>query len=87
VIGIRTGPSPSRHDDLRLVYALITEYFRTNRLTDATYKRAIDAFGERGLVDLIGVVGYYGLVSMTLNIFEVSVPEGESPPFASLPRA
>ena len=40
-----------------------------------TYQSAIDAFGENGLMDIIGAVGYYGLVSMTLNIFEVEDPE------------
>lgn len=81
---IRTGAEPILdREDLRLAYDIITEYFRTNRLTEPTYRRAINVFGERGLVDLIGIVGYYGLVSMTLNIFEVSVPEGEAPPFAT----
>ena len=34
------------------------------------------------MVDLVGTVGYYSLVSLTLNTFEVGVPEGETPPFA-----
>jgi len=36
--------------------------------------------GEAGLVDLVGVVGYYGLVSMTLNVFEVALPVGVEAP-------
>ncbi|MEX2081835.1 MAG: carboxymuconolactone decarboxylase family protein [Dehalococcoidia bacterium] len=66
--------------DLQLAYDVVSEYFATNRLAGATYGRAIEMLGEQGLVDLIGVVGYYGLVSMTLNVFEVEVPEGERPP-------
>jgi 4-carboxymuconolactone decarboxylase len=46
------------------------------------YKRAVDAFGEQGVVDLVGVCGYYMLVSMTLNVFEMPLPPGEPEPLA-----
>ena len=46
------------------------------------YKRAVDAFGEPGVVDLVGVCGYYMLVSMTLNVFEMPLPPGEPEPLA-----
>jgi len=83
---IRTGATPAfDRDDYRVVHDVVTEYFATKRLSDATYARAIAILGERGLVDVVGIVGYYGLVSMTLNIFEVSVPEGEAEPFAEVP--
>lgn len=80
---IRSGETPSlARPDLQLVYDLVTEYFATHRLAQATYDRALAILGERGLVDLAGIVGYYGLVSMTLNVFEVPVPEGEREPLA-----
>lgn len=78
---IRVGETPPfRREEERVVYDFVTEYFRTNRVSDATYGRALEAFGERGVVDLVGTVGYYGLVSMTLNVFEIEVPEGEEAP-------
>jgi 4-carboxymuconolactone decarboxylase len=80
---IRIGAEPPFTREIeRTVHAVVTEYFATHRLSDATYGRAIDVLGEAGLVDLIGVVGYYGLVSMTLNVFEVALPEGEAEPLA-----
>ncbi len=83
VEAVRTGaPPPFSRDIERVVYDFVTEYLRTLRISEATYRRAIDILGERGTVDLIGVVGYYGLVSMTLNVFEVSLPEGVSEPLA-----
>jgi 4-carboxymuconolactone decarboxylase len=83
VEAVRTGAEPAlERDDLRTVHAVVTEYFDTNRLSPATYERAVAVLGERGLVDLIGVVGYYGLVSMTLNVFEVELPPGEVEPLA-----
>ncbi|MEX1022892.1 MAG: carboxymuconolactone decarboxylase family protein [Dehalococcoidia bacterium] len=78
---IRTGREPAFRDDSeRAIYTLVTEYFETHRVSDGTYRQAVDALGERGVVEVVGIVGYYGLVSMTLNIFEVSVPEGVEPP-------
>jgi 4-carboxymuconolactone decarboxylase len=80
---IRTGARPQLdRPDLQVAYDLMTEYFATNRVSDATYARATATFAPRELVDLIGVAGLYSLVSMTLNIFEVPVPEGQTPPFA-----
>jgi 4-carboxymuconolactone decarboxylase len=81
VEAIRTGDSPPfSRDSERIIYDVITEYFATNRVSDANYRRAVAEFGEQGLVELIGIVGYYGLVSMTLNIFDVGLPEGEAEP-------
>jgi 4-carboxymuconolactone decarboxylase len=78
---IRTGEPPRfRREAERIVYDFVTEYFDTNRVSASTYNRAVDAFGENGVVDLVGAVGYYSLVSMTLNVFEVGLPEGVGAP-------
>jgi 4-carboxymuconolactone decarboxylase len=82
VDAIRTGKRPPLASDReRVVYDFVTEYLRTNRVSDQTYAGAMATLGERGVVDLVGVVGYYGLVSMTLNVFEIDVPDGEQKPF------
>lgn len=79
---IRTGQRPALpQPNLQAAYNLVTEYFATNRVSAPTYAQGLEAFGERGLVELIGAVGLYGLVSMTLNIFEVAIPYGATPPF------
>jgi hypothetical protein len=44
--------------------------------TSGVLNRALALFGERGVVDLIGVSGYYTAVSMTLNVAQVISPEG-----------
>lgn len=81
VEAVRTGAEPPFGRDIeRVVYDFVTEYLSTHRVAEATYRRAIEILGERGTVDLIGVVGYYGLVSMTLNVFEVGLPEGVAEP-------
>jgi len=83
VEAIRTRQSPPfKREQERIVYDFVTEYLATNRVSAANYKRAIDAFGEPGVVDLVGVCGYYMLVSMTLNVFEMPLPPGEPEPLA-----
>ena len=83
---VRSGtPPPLEGDGQRAVYHFVTELLDTQRVSDATYARALEAFGEQGVVDLVGTVGYYSLVSMTLNAFEVGLPEGETPPFPDRP--
>lgn len=79
---IRAGERPVlEREDLRAAYDLVSEYFATSRVSDGTYARALGFFGERGLVEIIAACGLYGMVSMTLNIFEARIPEGETNPF------
>lgn len=72
-------PEFSRADE-RAVYAFCTTYYRDHRVDDATYAMAVAQFGERGVVELVGIMGYYALISATLNVFEVPVPAGLPPP-------
>lgn len=83
VEAIRLGTPPTfRRPEEQLIYDFVTEYFATNRVSQPTYDRALAAFGETGVVDLVGTVGYYTLVSMTLNVFEVALPDGVAEPLA-----
>jgi 4-carboxymuconolactone decarboxylase len=54
-------------------------------VSDATAERAHRILGDTGVVDLVGILGYYGLISMTINAFKVPLPAGEPEPFAGLP--
>lgn len=63
------------------VYALCSELLQTRRVSDATYSQAVEALGLPGVVELVATVGYYSLVSLTLNAFELPLPPGERSPF------
>ena len=80
---LRTGATPAfaRQDDAA-VHAFATELLRTRTVSAATYARAQAALGPRGVVDLVGVLGYYGFISMTINAFAVPLPPGAPEPFA-----
>jgi 4-carboxymuconolactone decarboxylase len=66
--------------DEALVYNFCTELLQQRRVSDATYAAAVSAFGERGVMDLIGVTGYYTLVAMVLNVDRTPIPNGAKPP-------
>ena len=64
--------------DEEVVYNLAMELMENHRVSANTYQAALDELGEQGLVELIGVLGYYNYVAMVLNCFEI-LPDGESP--------
>jgi 4-carboxymuconolactone decarboxylase len=82
VEAIRRGETPSfTQKDEALVHRICTELFKTQRLSDASFAEAVASLGEAGVIEVIGIIGYYTLIGNTLNVFQVAVPEGVSPPF------
>jgi 4-carboxymuconolactone decarboxylase len=76
-------PAAMRADEA-VVYDFCTELRATRRVGDATLAAALELLGEPGVIDLIGVSGYYDGVSMTLNVAEVALPDGVEPPLKPL---
>ena len=77
---IADGKRPaSMQADEEVVYDFADDIFRTREVSDRVFKAAVDKFGERGVVDLTGVMGYYCFVSMMLNIDRYPLPDGEKP--------
>jgi len=76
----RTEP-PGLSEDEATVYRYAVELNRTNSVSDATYALALSRFGERTVVELTALIGYYTMVAMTLNCHEIPLPEGVVPAF------
>jgi 4-carboxymuconolactone decarboxylase len=55
--------------------------YELKRVSDATYQQAVDRFGHTVVVNLVGLLGYYALVAMTLNVFEMRAAGQDSLPF------
>ena len=84
---IAQGRRPARMDaDETIVYEFSRELHETQGVSDATYQTALERFGERGVVDLISVNGFYGLVSMCLNVDKTPLPEGTPLPLPPLAK-
>jgi len=82
IVAIRAGKAPELSDPGDVAaYALAREIHNDRKLSDATFAAAKAQFGETGVAELIALCGFYGLVSMTLNGFEVGLPAGAIPPF------
>ncbi len=82
VEAIRLGQEPDLTiPEERAVYQFSSELLRSRHVAKATYDFARETLGEVALVDLVGILGYYGLISMTIHAFEVPLPEGAPDPF------
>lgn len=69
------------HQDDRLIYDFATELNETRRVSNETYERASNRFGHVVVVNLTGLLGYYTLVAMTLNVFETRADTQVELPF------
>ena len=79
---LQVGRTPtSAPRDEMAIYAFVRELYATRRVSDATYKRVHKLVGDAGMVELVGILGYYAMVSMILNVFRMPVPEGTPAPF------
>lgn len=75
IAAIEQGRRPAAlADDEAVIYDFSTELQRDRTVSDATWQRAIERFGEHGTVDLIGINGYYTLLAMVMNAAQTAVP-------------
>jgi 4-carboxymuconolactone decarboxylase len=79
---IQAGRRPARmQPDETVVYDFCTELREHRRVSDSTFKAAVNTLGERGVIDLVALMGYYDSVSMVLDVDRYPLPEGAQPPF------
>ena len=84
---IAAGRKPANmKEDEAIVWDFTTQLHRDHNVDDATYQAAVAKFGEQGVMDLIAVLGYYDVVSMTLNVANVLPPADAKIPFAQARR-
>jgi 4-carboxymuconolactone decarboxylase len=87
VADIGAGRKPEKmKDDEAIVWEFTTQLRRDHSVDDAIYAKAVEKFGEQGVMDLVAVNGYYDVVSMTLNVARVIPPAGEQMPFKQAGR-
>jgi len=79
---LRAGEQPLfEQADEALLNEFTKELYEQRRVGDATYREAVALLGEQAVVELVGLLGYYALVAMTLNVFEVKTPDMTQSPF------
>ena len=83
---IAAGRRPAFTDPSEeIIYNFGNELLKNRQVSDAAFKAVVNKFGEKGAVDLTGVMGYYCFVSMMLNIDRYPLPDGEEPELKPLP--
>ncbi len=83
IAAIQCGREPALKDDELAVYAFTRELLAMHEVGTATFERLTSVVGRVGVVDLVGILGYYSLICMTINAFQVPAPAGTPEPFAS----
>ena len=79
---IKAGRTPKKAaKDERAIFDFVQELYKRHRVSERSYKRVQNFLGDRGMVELVGILGYYTAVSMILNVFNVPLPEGTTPYF------
>jgi 4-carboxymuconolactone decarboxylase len=73
-------------EDEEIAYDTATEILRLKRVSNPTYKRAVARFGEQGVIDLLGVVGYYNFLAIVMNATRTGLPEGVAEPLKRYPE-
>jgi 4-carboxymuconolactone decarboxylase len=72
--------------DEELAYDFSTELHQNESVSDATYERAVKRFGEQGVIDMVGLRGYYSMLAMIMNVARTPLPEGRTPQLVFFPH-
>ena len=70
--------------DEAAIYEFCRELHETRQVSDATFKAVYDLYGERGVIDLVALTGYYTMLAMVLNVAQQPLPGGVEPPLPAL---
>ena len=82
---LRQGrPARFQKDDEAAMYEIAQELLNEHEASDATYRRAVGVLGERGLLDVVAVLGYDSMISISMKAFAMKPPPGEPDPFADV---
>ena len=82
VEAMRTGATPHfQAEDEQAVWRFAHHLLHDKAVSDATYRTAAEVLGDAGVVELVGILGYYGLICMTIKAFQLPVPAGQTEPF------
>jgi 4-carboxymuconolactone decarboxylase len=72
-------------EEEEILYDFCIELQRNHGVSDATYERAVERFGEQGVVETVSLVGYYTMISMVLNTARTPLPSGATQALSPFP--
>jgi 4-carboxymuconolactone decarboxylase len=85
---IAAGKRPTKMKaDEEIIYNLLSDIYRDQKVSDASYKAALAKYGEKGITDIIGLAGYYGITAMALMASDAVTAPGDEPKLQKLAQA
>ena len=72
-------------EDEDILYNFCMELHTNKNISDVTYDRALKRFGEQGVIDTLGINGYYTLIAMVMNGTRTAVPDNKPAPLKLFP--
>lgn len=76
---------PEMQKDEEILYDFVTEVLANKSASDATYERTVAQFGESGVIDILGIVGYYSMLAMIMNVARTAFTDGRPLPLIPTP--
>ena len=87
IAAVADGRRPAEMaEDEDVLYTFCDELHRNQSVSDATYDRTVKTFGEQGVIDILGISGYYTMLAMVLNTSRTPVPPGHTPALRAFPH-
>ena len=77
---------PEMAEDEAAIYDFCMELLQNHSVSDPTYERVVSWFAEKGVIDTIGIMGYYSLLAMVMNTARTPLADGVEPPLAPFPQ-
>ena len=72
-------------EDEEIVHEFMSEVLVSKSVSDPTYAKAVAKFGEEGVIEMLAIVGYYGMLAMIMNVVRTPVPDGHPLSLAPMP--
>jgi 4-carboxymuconolactone decarboxylase len=77
-------PPPFNDDEERTFYTFAMELLENHFVSQRTFDAARKAFGEQGIVDIVGALGNFSMLAMLLNAFEADLQSDRPPPYPDI---
>jgi 4-carboxymuconolactone decarboxylase len=87
IAAVAEGRRPAgMSSDEETAHDFCVELHHNRSVSDAAYARVVSRFGEQGVIDIIGLCGYYTMLGMVMNVSRTPLPAGKTPPLAPFPH-
>ncbi|MCH2657251.1 MAG: carboxymuconolactone decarboxylase family protein [Dehalococcoidia bacterium] len=78
---IKSFQTPNLKNEEKIIYDFCQEMLDRKRISTNNYEKALELLGEKGVLELVALLGYYSTISILLNTFDISIPSTEKAPF------